>query len=104
MSDGKSLIAPRADEVLPGISLRQMERLATELGIDLIRRDISVEELSSAEEVLWLSTSVCVLPVTRIDATPIGLAQPGPLFSDLIQAWSDEVDVDIIGQAKSLIN
>lgn len=102
MCDGETMIAPPPSDVLPGVSLQQAERLAAGWGIKLIRRDIAIDELKNAKEVMWLSTSVCALPVTRIDGTQIGQAKPGPLFSKLIQTWSDEVKVDIIQQAQNL--
>jgi len=48
-----------------------------------------------AEEALLTSTPFCVMPVTRINGEQIGNGNPGPIYRRLIDAWSEEVSVDI---------
>ncbi|HWA99917.1 MAG TPA: hypothetical protein VG713_15570, partial [Pirellulales bacterium] len=52
-----------------------------------------------ASEVLLTSTPNCLLPVSAIDGQAIGGGRPGPVFTRLLQAWSDAVGLDIAGQA-----
>ncbi|MEN0111879.1 MAG: D-amino acid aminotransferase, partial [Planctomycetota bacterium] len=57
------------------------------------------EEFAAADEVWLASTSVCLLPVVRLDGAPIGDGTPGPAFTEALGAWNAEVGVDIAGQA-----
>ena len=98
---GTELIAPPVTDVLPSIAFEFSAQLAPSLGIKVVRKTISPSELAQADEVLWLSTPMCVLPVTEIDKTKIGTGKPGPVFSKLIAAWSDNVGLDIVKQANS---
>lgn len=98
---GTELIAPPVTDVLPSIAFEFSAQLAPSLGIKVVRQTISPSELAQADEVLWLSTPMCVLPVTEIDKTKIGTGKPGPVFSKLIAAWSDNVGLDIVKQANS---
>lgn len=101
INDGE-IVAPPETDVLPSLAYEFSVKLAAKLGIGVTRRTISLAELTKADEALWLSTPMCVLPVTEVDATKIGLGEPGPVFSKLISAWSDSVGLDIIEQAQSL--
>ncbi len=95
----EGLVSPPRGEVLPGISLNHLEQLAAELGIEFTDRRLTVEELRAADEILLTSTPFCILPVSALDNQP--LHQPSThIAARLLTAWSDTVDVDIVGQAQ----
>lgn len=98
----QTIIAPPEADVLPSLAFEFSAKLAAKLGIAVSRRAISLAELKDADEVLWLSTPMCVLPVTQVDGSEIGRRKPGPVFSKLIDAWSNEVGLDIIEQAQTV--
>jgi branched-chain amino acid aminotransferase len=52
----------------------------------------------NAQEAFLSSTPFCLMPVTRINGVPIADGRPGPLYRRLIEAWSEEVRVDIVAQ------
>ncbi len=95
----EGLISPPLERILHGISLDEAFRLAAQLGIPTVRRDLWPEEVAEADEVLLSSTSPCLLPVSRFDGRPIGDGRPGEVFQSLIAAWSKLVGVDIVAQA-----
>ena len=41
-----------------------------------------------------------MLPVTTFDKRAIGDGKPGPVFIQLMSAWSEKVGVDVVGQAE----
>jgi branched-chain amino acid aminotransferase len=94
------LVSPPLERILPGISLGYVARVAESLDIPLAYRPLSVAELQAADEVLLTSTASCVLPVTSLDARPIGQGAPGPCFARLLTAWSDAVGLSIDEQAR----
>ncbi len=93
------VIVPPAAAILPGTSLKYVMELCERENIAFAREPISPSRLQAADEVLWLSTPVAILPVTQIDSRKIGCGQPGPAFTTLMARWSNDVNVDIIGQA-----
>jgi branched-subunit amino acid aminotransferase/4-amino-4-deoxychorismate lyase len=93
------LLTPHFTKVLPGVTVSVVEELAASLDIPFQHRDITLDELKSADEVWLTSTSVCVLPVTGCDGQPIGAGAPGPIYRRMLAAWSDLVGVDVARQA-----
>jgi branched-subunit amino acid aminotransferase/4-amino-4-deoxychorismate lyase len=98
MVKGGVIIAPPPGQALEGVSLGMLLELAAKSGRDCERRRLTRNELRKADEVLLTSTPPCVLPVTRFEGEPIGDGQPGPVYRDLLAAWSDAFGVDIRGQ------
>jgi branched-subunit amino acid aminotransferase/4-amino-4-deoxychorismate lyase len=98
------LVTPRQDKVLPGISQEVLFELAAQLGIERTEEDLSPQRFQSADEVFLTSTSVCILPVVRVDNRPIGSGAPGPRFHQLLAAWSQLVAVNIAAQARQFAN
>ncbi|HUQ68925.1 MAG TPA: aminotransferase class IV [Planctomycetaceae bacterium] len=90
--------SPPPGTVLEGVSLSMLLELATKLGLNCERRRLTVDDVAYADEVWLTSTPPCVLPVTRFEGRPVGNGQPGPLYRELLAAWSDAVGVDIRGQ------
>jgi branched-subunit amino acid aminotransferase/4-amino-4-deoxychorismate lyase len=98
--ENEGLSSPPDEHILVGISLGVVQKLAGALGVPWMRRRISVEELHQADEMMLTSTSVCLLPVVRCDGTPVADGAPGPIFRQLLAAWSKMVGVDIAIQAR----
>lgn len=92
------LRSPPPGTVLEGVSLGMLYELAGGLRLDCERRRLTVEDLRAADEVLLTSTPPCLLPATRFEGQPIGSGQLGPIYRQLLEAWSDAVGVDIRGQ------
>jgi branched-subunit amino acid aminotransferase/4-amino-4-deoxychorismate lyase len=97
---GKGLVTPRIEKVLPGVSQQVIFDLAKTLGIDHNEQDLYPADLSQADELFFASTSICLLPVVNLDGLPIGTGQVGPVFQQLLAAWSEQVGVDIAAQAQ----
>lgn len=96
----EGLLSPPVDKVLPGISMAEVNDLAAKLDIPTGHRDLTVDDVATADEVLLTSTPLCLLPVTRLNAHPIADGRPGPLYHRLLAAWSDRVGLDIAAQAQ----
>lgn len=96
----EGLVSPPHDKVLPGISLAEAVELGEQMGVHLTERDLTPEDLYWADEVFLTSTPLCLLPVTSLDGRAIGSGSPGIFFHQLIGAWNDLVDLDIVAQAR----
>jgi branched-chain amino acid aminotransferase len=97
---GSGLVTPPREKVLPGVSQQVLFELADRLQISHGERDLTPVELAAADEVFLTSTSVCMLPVVRLDGQPVGQGRVGPVYQRLLAAWGEEVGVDIREQAQ----
>jgi len=100
----QGFFSPPGEVVLPGISLLFIQKIAADLGIDWNHRSIVPEEVSQADEIFLTSTPFCLLPVTSFNGNAIQDGCPGPLFTELAQAWSDRIGIDFIKQAIRFAN
>jgi branched-subunit amino acid aminotransferase/4-amino-4-deoxychorismate lyase len=96
----QGLVTPPNTQVLRGISLQALHELATAAGLDWHERELRPEDLAHADELLLTSTHSCVLPATRLNGHPIGDGRPGPVYRQLLAAWSALVGLDIPAQAR----
>ncbi len=97
--EGTTIVTP-SQHVLHGISRDVVADLATSLGLTFATSRVKPDELARASEAFLTSTPHCMLPVTRFDNRPIGQGVPGPVFQQLITAWSKLVGLDIVGQMR----
>lgn len=97
-----TIVSPTLTNTLPGVSRATVIELASGLGIPFAERDIQAYSVMNADEAFLASTPYCLMPVTRLNGTPIGDGQPGSIFRRLIEAWSRQVGIDIQAQILTL--
>jgi branched-chain amino acid aminotransferase len=68
---------------LQGITRRSLIELAAQDGQAVDQGRLTASDLSCAQEVLITSTAGGIMPVTVIDAKPVGTGSPGPLTARL---------------------
>jgi branched-subunit amino acid aminotransferase/4-amino-4-deoxychorismate lyase len=101
MVERGTLVSPRPVNILPGISRTTVIELAGRLGIPFVQRDVQVFDVVNADEAFLTSTPYCMMPVTKVNGVMIGDGRPGPMFRRLIDAWSQDVGLDIMCQIMS---
>lgn len=98
VKDGR--LATPAVGVLSGITRRTVFDLCRELGLACEARAVGVAELRGADEVFITSTAGGIMPVTRIDGSPVGDGKVGAITTRLKDlywqkhsdpAWSEPV-------------
>ena len=67
---GNSYITPKSDSILPSITNMSLETVAAHLGMEVERRTVPVEELSTFEEVGECVTAVVITPVHKLVDKP----------------------------------
>jgi branched-subunit amino acid aminotransferase/4-amino-4-deoxychorismate lyase len=97
---GEGLVTPPAENILFGVSLGVTRDLAARLGVPFVTRRLTVDEFRLADEAMLTSTSICVQPIVACDRQPIGTGRPGPIYRQLLSAWSELVGVDVAAQAR----
>lgn len=90
VKDGKVNTAPKNNMILPGITRDVVVDLLHENNIPLEEEAVTKEQLYEADEV-WItsSTKECV-PVTTIDANPVGDGQPGVLWKKVFNYFQQK--------------
>jgi len=89
--EGALLGPPRSEHLLEGVRMALMAELCDECGIAHNLRQLSEDDLRTADEVLLTSAGREVLPVTRIDGELVGhgalRGRPGPVYARLYEAY-----------------
>jgi len=75
---------PLTNRILPGITRAPVLRLAREAGIEVREEAVTLDEFRAADEAFLTSTTMEVMPVTRLEATPIGDGRVGPVTRRLM--------------------
>ena len=87
---GNSYITPQSHSILPSITNKSLQQLATDMGLTVERRPVPVEELATFEEAAECGTAAVIAPVSQIDDLDINKSyiiskdgKPGPVCEKL---------------------
>ena len=84
-------------ELLPGTTRQLVLELATEAGLSYREEAVSEKRLRAADALWLMSATRDVVPVTRLDGSPVGNGKPGPVWrrvKDLYTAYIDNAGLD----------
>jgi branched-chain amino acid aminotransferase len=96
------VITPEGRNILRGISRAYiMEELGPQLGLQVVEKNIEPYDVNTADEAFMTGTPFCMLPVTSLNGERIGDGKVGPVFKRLIERWSANTGVDIVGQIRA---
>lgn len=89
--DGK-IYTPELTSCLDGITRRTVMELAKEeLGLDVIEKRITRDEVYIADEAFFTGTAAEVLPIRELDGRQIGEGRRGPITEKLQTLYFDQV-------------
>jgi branched-chain amino acid aminotransferase len=86
---GNKYITPKSESILPSITNKSLMQLATDLGLEVERRPVAVEELEEFEEAGACGTAAIISPIKKIvdrDSGKVyefGNGQAGPISTKL---------------------
>ncbi|MFI5304640.1 MAG: D-amino-acid transaminase [Nitrospiria bacterium] len=78
---------PLNQNILPGVTRDVILKLARDLKISILEKNILVSEIYEADEVFLSGTTVEIVPVVKIDGRAIGEGSPGPLTQRLMKEF-----------------
>lgn len=87
VKDSILMAPPTSHLMLPGITYEVVLELAANHDINHEVRNISEEELRTADEIMLTSSTKEVMPVTQLDGKPVHQGKPGPIFKKLHQLY-----------------
>jgi branched-chain amino acid aminotransferase len=85
-----ALVTPK-ERILLGTTRNYVAELAQKNGIEVEERALSMQELSSADEVFLTATNKDVVPVVRVDDTAIGGGEPGPTTKRIMKLFYESI-------------
>lgn len=85
--DDVLVTAPSGTRLLPGITRDLIIELAAENNITYEERDFTEEELLSASEIWFSSSTKEVLPVVLLNGKPVANGQSGPIWERMIDIY-----------------
>ena len=94
------IITPEPRNILRGVSRAYIFELAQMLGLSCIEKNIEPYDVINADEAFMTGTPFCILPVSSLNNISIGSEPMGKITHRLLDAWSSETGVDIVGQIK----
>ena len=86
------LYTPALDVALDGITRKSVIAIAEEMGLPVIEKRITRDELYAAEEVFFTGTAAEVTPIREIDNREIGIGERGPITTEIQQRYFDIVE------------
>jgi branched-chain amino acid aminotransferase len=88
---GDRLVTPELTSCLEGITRATVISFAEELGIDVVERRITRDEVYVADEAFFTGTAAEVLPIRELDGRIIGDGGRGPITEKLQTMYFDQV-------------
>lgn len=85
------LHTPELSSCLDGITRNTIFHLAGEMGIDVLERRITRDEVYICDEAFFTGTAAEVLPIRQLDGRTIGTGKRGPLTERLQSVYFDQV-------------
>jgi branched-chain amino acid aminotransferase len=90
------LVFPAPGRIIEGLTMRRVRELAASLAEEgiiqgLAQREVSRQDLLRAREVMIVSTTIDVVPVTLLEDAPVGGGKAGPVARRLKELMEEDV-------------
>ena len=99
-----TLCSPEPRNILRGVTRGAIIDLAQALEIPFVETNLDPYDVYTADEAFFCSTSFAIMPIRTVDDHRISEEIPGPVTQRLIDAFSDDVGIDFIQQARDLFD
>tara|TARA_B100001113_G_scaffold290513_1_gene246605 strand:+ start:212 stop:1123 length:912 start_codon:yes stop_codon:yes gene_type:complete len=90
IKNGK-VMTPELTCCLNGITRRSVIKIAQDLGLEVLERQITRDELYTADEVFFCGTAVEITPIKAIDKIKVGIGKRGEITTKIQQNYLDAV-------------
>jgi branched-chain amino acid aminotransferase len=86
------LVTPSlASSALEGITRDAVIKIAKDLDIDVVERDITRSELTISDEIFLTGTAAEITPIVSMDSQQIGNGKPGDITQKMMQEYHNIV-------------
>ena len=80
-----------ASSALEGITRDSVIKIARDLGIDVVERDIARMELSMSDEIFLTGTAAEITPIITMDSKKVGNGKPGVITKKMMKEYTNIV-------------
>lgn len=87
--DGVISTPPMSSSILEGISRDSIIKIASDMGYEVVIREIAADELPIADEIFLTGTAAEMVPVRELDDRPVGTGKPGEITKALLAVYED---------------
>ena len=91
IKDGRILTNKADDSILMGITRDAAIEIATELGYDVAKRSLELDDLLDADEAFFTGTAAEITPIREVDGHIIGPGKRGPVTENIQRTFFDAV-------------
>jgi branched-chain amino acid aminotransferase len=98
---GGTIHTPGTRGILEGVTRGTTMELCAKLKLPVEEGELTPYDLYTADEAFVTTTSYCILPVGKLNGSPVGRAIPGPVTQQLTAAWRDLVGMDFVAQMQT---
>jgi len=95
--DGVVYTHPEGRHILSGVTRALVFEAAQKAGVDVREEAVTLEQFRSADEAFISSTTMDIMPATKLDGAAIGSGKPGPVTQRLIESMQELVLQDLRG-------
>lgn len=88
---GGTLFTPKLGTILAGITRNTVQQLAKKLGLPVVEKDITPDDILSADEAFFTGTAAEVVPIRSVDDKLIAKGTVGPISQKIKDAYLDVV-------------
>ena len=85
------VMTPELTCCLNGITRRSVMKIAADLGLEVLERHITRDELYTADEVFFCGTAVEITPIRAVDKIKVGIGKRGEITTKIQQNYLDAV-------------
>ncbi|MDH5569189.1 MAG: branched-chain amino acid transaminase, partial [Nitrosopumilus sp.] len=89
--EGQLVTPPPSSSALEGITRDAVIKIAKDLDIDVVEREITRSELIISEEIFLTGTAAEITPITSMDSKKISNGKPGDITKKMMQEYTDIV-------------
>jgi D-alanine transaminase len=89
--DGKLFTHPESENILSGVTRKNVIRIAREAGLSVFEIAVSANRMNEISEAFVTNTSFEIAPVISIDKNPVGNGIPGPVTKLLCEKFDAEI-------------
>ena len=89
--NGQLITPSLASSALEGITRDAIIKIAKDLDIDMIERDVTRSELIISEEIFLTGTAAEITPIIKMDSKQIGTGKPGDITKKMMEMYTEIV-------------
>lgn len=100
--NGTLITPPYSADILDGVTREHVFRLARDLGIPTLERDIPRVELYAADEMFFCGTGVEIEPIVEIEGRKVSTGKPGPISNKIRDRFHASVRGEVASYMEKL--